>query len=317
VTWTDAVARAAWDSLVNGTALVLATALLLRLFGRRVPAGAQALLWTAALVKFVVPCGPFLFGSLSQALQAVELDLAAAPPAVVIAAAALYASAVAALATRAIRRWRRLVAEARALPPVDAPTRRRLEAAAARLGLRAPDARRSEDVVTPHVAGALRPVLVIPAWLSARRDDEQAFILHELAHLRRLDHLLLPLLAAVEILFFFWPPARWAASRLRGAREAACDATAVATGPLAATAYARALVEAARRLAARPPCPLVLSGAVGCRLEERVDFLLRASRRPGTVWLAAVVSAWMVWALAGGRAAVPQPACGASVVDAW
>jgi beta-lactamase regulating signal transducer with metallopeptidase domain len=157
----------------------------------------------------------------------------------------------------------------------------RVEALARRLGVRPPDVRRSAEPVSPHVLGILSPILIVPAWLEGQGDAEEAFLLHELAHVRRRDPWILVFLVGMETVFFFWPPVRWAAARLRGAREAACDATAVERGPLTATAYARLRVGAARSVAARPSCSLVLSGAVTTRLEERIDFLLR--RRAGAL----------------------------------
>ena len=314
------IGAAAWAALGNGTALVALTALLLWLLRRRLPAGAQALLWTAALVKFVIPCGPSLSASLSQGLQlagrpiafdARDALVACESAAVVIlktVLVALYAAIVVVLALRAIRRYRRLLARARSLPPAGVDTRRRVAARAAQLGVRPPDVRRSDEPVSPHLVGVLRPILIVPDWLAAAGDAEEAFLVHELAHLRRRDHWLLPAIAAIEILFFFWPPLRYAASRLRGAREAACDATAVTVGPLSPTAYARSLVHAARNVAARPAaCRLVLSGAVTCRLEERVDFLLHPpDRRVARFWLAAAVAVWTTWALAGAQPPPPR-----------
>ena len=48
---------ALWASIGNGTVLVVVTALVIWVFGRRLPAGAQAVLWTVALVKFLVDHG--------------------------------------------------------------------------------------------------------------------------------------------------------------------------------------------------------------------------------------------------------------------
>jgi hypothetical protein len=67
--WTWQLLHAGWNSLGNGTALVLLTAAVVALLGRRVPAGVQAALWTLALAKFVLPCGPSVIGSMSRGIQ--------------------------------------------------------------------------------------------------------------------------------------------------------------------------------------------------------------------------------------------------------
>jgi beta-lactamase regulating signal transducer with metallopeptidase domain len=318
--WTWELLHAGWSSLGNGTALVLITAALLAVLGRRVPAGVQAALWTLALAKFVLPCGPALIASLSHGLQiagepmpkvhdALWAHDASEVLAVKVLVSILYLSCVAWLGGRAARRYRGLLRAARALPPAGAATRELVAACARRLGVRAPDVRVSPDNVSPHVCGVLRPVLVMPRWLEGRGEDEESFVLHELAHLARRDHWLLLGILVVETLFFFWPPVRFAASRLRSAREAACDATAVTVGPLGAAAYARSLVGAARTLAPRPAGGVVLGG-VCTRLEERIDFLLRGRRAAGRarrVCVAAAVLLWSVWALGGGMRPEPDP----------
>lgn len=307
-----ALAGSVWASLGNGTLLVVVTAVVIWIFGRRLPPGAQAVLWTIALVKFIVPCGPSVAGSLSRTLQLAGEPVPieprqAVPVEIEVALLLIYVPIVMWLAARAVRGYTRLVERARSLPAVSEAMWARIDACARRLGIEPPDARTSDEPVSPHVVGLLEPVLIVPAWLDSRGDAAEAFLLHELAHLQRRDHWLLVGLVIVETLFFFWPPVLWAAARLRGAREAACDATAVAHGPLGAAAYARSLLGAARACAARPACALVLSGAVTSRLEERIDFLVRGPRRLGRVWGAAVLALWLAWALGGGQRVVEEP----------
>jgi hypothetical protein len=103
-----------------------------------------------------------------------------------------------------------------------------------------------EDHVGPHVVGALRPIIVVPATLIAEPALLRAALLHELAHVRRCDALGRLVQLVATSLFWFWPVTRAAARRLDLAREAACDAWALETGELARPAYARLLVAMAR-----------------------------------------------------------------------
>ena len=61
--------RSVWATLVNGTLVVGATWILSATLFRRSPAWLQAALWTLALLKFVVPCGPSLDYSVSRACR--------------------------------------------------------------------------------------------------------------------------------------------------------------------------------------------------------------------------------------------------------
>jgi len=306
-----------WTSLQHGTVLVLVTALFLWALGRRVPAGVHALLWTVALVKFVVPCGPALIGSFSGGLYSVGDPISVSAEDVLmgdvhpwifytkIFLLSAYAIGVLVLGATAIRRWRRHARRAAGLPAAAEPTRALVGACARRIGIRAPDVRVSDEPVGPHVAGLFHPILVLPRWLDDQPASEEAFILHELAHLERRDHWLLLAIAFVEIVFFFWPPVRFAARRLRSCREAACDETAVTHGPLGAAAYARSLVGVAARCCRLERAGGLMPSAVSTRLEERVDYLLAPRRRTGRLWLVALVAVWGVWTLAGARASAP------------
>ena len=310
-----------WTALQYGTVLVLLTALVLWLLGRRVNASVHALLWTVALLKFIVPCGPGFAGSLSQGLDAVgepiSLDagsvlMSDAHPwlfAAKIVLLSLYGVVTLFLVIRAIGRWRGHAARARVLPPAPEATRGLVAACAGRLGIRPPMVRVSNDPVPPHVAGLLRPILVLPSWLGADPHAEEAFILHELAHLKRRDHWLLLAIALVEIVFFFWPPVRFAARRLRSSREAACDETAVAHGPLGAIAYARSLVGVASRCLGGAAAGGLVPSAVSTRLEERVDYLLAPPRPTRRIWLGLLVTVWGIWALAGSQPPVHPQGC--------
>jgi HEAT repeat protein/beta-lactamase regulating signal transducer with metallopeptidase domain len=102
------------------------------------------------------------------------------------------------------------------------------------------------QVRSPILVGCLRPcVLVPPDWPQRSIESQRAGLLHELAHIRRGDHLLVPLLEIVRIAFFFHPLVRWLFARLEREREWLCDEMVVRLG-IDRREYARQLLEFAR-----------------------------------------------------------------------
>ncbi|HEY7427846.1 MAG TPA: M56 family metallopeptidase, partial [Gemmataceae bacterium] len=70
-------------------------------------------------------------------------------------------------------------------------------------------------VRSPVLLGSFRPaILVPPDWSQVSLDVQRAALLHELAHVRRRDHWLAPLLETVRVAFFFHPLVRWLLGRL-------------------------------------------------------------------------------------------------------
>lgn len=73
--------------------------------------------------------------------------------------------------------------------------------------------------------------------------EVESILLHELAHVRRLDHLANLLILLVETLFFFHPFVWCMGSKIRTEREHACDDMVVEVNGNAAT-YVTALAQA-------------------------------------------------------------------------
>ncbi|OJW20496.1 MAG: hypothetical protein BGO49_04620 [Planctomycetales bacterium 71-10] len=108
-----------------------------------------------------------------------------------------------------------------------------------------------DRVAAPMLIGIVRPMVVLPAAALSGwdRDLVEMALLHELAHLRRLDNLTSLFQQFVEALLFFHPTTWWLSAWLRLERESCCDALVVArTGD--AVGYARLLAALAD---ARPP----------------------------------------------------------------
>jgi HEAT repeat protein/beta-lactamase regulating signal transducer with metallopeptidase domain len=102
-------------------------------------------------------------------------------------------------------------------------------------------------VRSPVLFGLGRPVILVPDdWPALSAAAQRAGLLHELAHLARGDHRLVPLLQLVRVLFFFHPGVRWLLARLERERELLCDEAVVALG-VEPHDYARILLEFAGR----------------------------------------------------------------------
>lgn len=111
------------------------------------------------------------------------------------------------------------------------------------LGLDAPVAIvRSALVEVPAVVGWLRPVIVVPVSAMAGLSPSQfeAILAHELAHIRRRDHLVNAAQTLVETLLFYHPSVWWVSRQVRVEREHCCDDVALSVGGTRAE-YARAL----------------------------------------------------------------------------
>jgi BlaR1 peptidase M56/RTX calcium-binding nonapeptide repeat (4 copies) len=138
--------------------------------------------------------------------------------------------------------------------------------------------------------------IVVPSALTERTDPQHLrwIIAHELAHVRRRDHLVrwLEWLACVT---FWWNPVVWWARRkLREAEEASCDELVLdrLRGP--ARSYGRALLAVVEILAhpATPPLALATGIGAGAGLERRFRTIL-SDRRARAVprWLLAFLLA--------------------------
>lgn len=114
----------------------------------------------------------------------------------------------------------------------------------ARIGLQTAEVLASPALTVPLVVGWIRPVVLLPAQLIGRMDQEslQALLLHELAHLKRRDPAINLALTAFETLLFFNPAARELVRRARWEAELACDDLVLSMNSDRQT-YARALAQ--------------------------------------------------------------------------
>jgi len=131
---------------------------------------------------------------------------------------------------------------------------------------------RSRIVNAPSAIGWLRPIVLVPMCAISGLSAEQleAVIVHELAHIRRLDCFINLFQIATETLLFYHPAVWWVNRVIRNERENCCDDISVEICGNAAE-YARALtmLESAR---STPTWALSATGGV---LKARVMRLLR------------------------------------------
>jgi beta-lactamase regulating signal transducer with metallopeptidase domain len=153
-----------------------------------------------------------------------------------------------------------------------------------------------------------RPLLCLPEGLLGVLDAAalDAILVHELAHLRRGDHLV----RGVEFVvlgLYWWHPVAWYARReLREAEEQCCDAWVVTVLPRARRVYAEALLETLDFLSdGSTTVPMPASGVEPVTdLKRRLSMILRGSTPRGlglsgslaVLGLAALLPLWPRWA---------------------
>ena len=82
-----------------------------------------------------------------------------------------------------------------------------------------------DDLAGPVTAGALAPLVLVPASLATGMAPQllEALLAHELAHVRRHDYLVNLVQSAIEILLFYHPAVWWLSHRIRVERELIAD----------------------------------------------------------------------------------------------
>ena len=101
------------------------------------------------------------------------------------------------------------------------------------IGVRRPvRLKESDGVATPISYGVRRPVILLPSSLIDQmpRSEMRCVLVHELAHIRRLDFVATLFQRTLEALFFYHPLVWLASSRLTLNREHACDDWVVSSG---------------------------------------------------------------------------------------
>ncbi|WP_159452171.1 M56 family metallopeptidase [Singulisphaera sp. GP187] len=155
-----------------------------------------------------------------------------------------------------------------------------------------------DSIAAPAVWGVVRPAIIFPQGLAFSLSARQLrwVLLHELAHVRRLDLIVVALQRCVAILHFF-NPAAWIANRIiHRLREYACDDLAASLSPGTAVESGEAFLRILRHA---DRSGRNLEGALGVfGLDSRASCFLRIQRlldaeRP----IRPAPGAWSLWAL--------------------
>jgi beta-lactamase regulating signal transducer with metallopeptidase domain len=165
-------------------------------------------------------------------------------------------------------------------------------------------------LAVPVVVGWLRPVVLIPLSTLTSLSPQQldSVILHELAHVRRLDAFANLFQILVETLLFYHPAVWWLSHRIRIEREHCCDDIAVSIGGNNfGYAMALTLLEAERAY------PQMAMAATGGALKNRVKRLLGHEAAPSRPFHLAALAVALIGMLLGGTtlqamASVPHAA---------
>lgn len=158
---------------------------------------------------------------------------------------------------------------------------------AAELGLwRCPPIRVTEGRISPLVwAVGRRPVLLFPRALLRGLDESQVttLITHEMAHIRRRDHVVRWVELAAIVMYWWLPTVWWVRRELQRAEEACCDGWVVRLFPHWAHEYASALVQTVDFLTAARPS--IAATTIGCGhghdLRRRCEMVLSKNRHFG------------------------------------
>jgi len=166
---------------------------------------------------------------------------------------------------------------------------------------RRPVLKEVEGLTVPAVYGIRRPTICLPAGTldELSRTDLRLVLLHELAHVKRRDGLVLSLCLLVRALHWFNPMAWLVVSRIRNYMEQAADEIAMRTsGTSESTDYGRLLLH----YASNEPKPRHLAAigllftSPGKKLARRINMLEGSEHR--NHWLAKVFAMVVVGVLA-------------------
>ena len=143
----------------------------------------------------------------------------------------------------------------------------------------------TDQIDTPFVCGFFRPRIYLPVNLDPT--DRKYVVLHEQAHIRRLDHLTKPL-AYLALCVHWFNPVLWLAFRLfcRDV-ETACDQAVIRNLDREKTAgYAAALLHLGRKTALPQAVPLAFGEE---NAKKRIKGVLRYKKTAGLLVAAAVI----------------------------
>lgn len=152
----------------------------------------------------------------------------------------------------------------------------------------------TESIQTPMTWGAIRPVILLPAYVEEWTDEQRDVVIrHERAHIERRDWLWQGFAQVITAVFWFHPLVWLAAAQIRQEAEHAADDATLATG-VQAPDYADRLLAVARKLSGHAPNPavaMVRQPALTSRIAAILDTARTRTGASGSARLGVVLAA--------------------------
>ena len=209
----------------------------------------------------------------------------------------LWLAGVAGLSLRWLGGWVLLERLRREAEPLSHELAARCRQLARHIGLKQKvEFAQSALAAVPVVVGWLRPIVLVPlsTLTSLTPSQLDSVILHELAHVRRLDAFANLFQILIETLLFYHPAVWWVSHRMRIEREHCCDDIAVAiAGDSFGYAMALTLIESERAL------PQMAMAATGGALKNRVKRLLGQEAAPSRPFYMAPLAVALIGLMLG------------------
>ena len=235
------------NSIPQGLLIAAFAWLLLRVFATRNSA-TRFIVWFSALLA--IAAAPFLPDVTGAPLSHALGHQVALPDSWAVAVFAVWIAIAAVVMFRfAVGIWKLRRLRRNCLPIAASDRYRALhDVVAGFAGTRSVSLCTSKHVRVPTAIGFFKPLIVFPEWSLQELTTEElkVILLHEFAHLRRMDDWTNLAQQLVRTVFFFHPAVIWIEKRLSLEREMACDDVVLAeTGNPGA--YAECLVKLAER----------------------------------------------------------------------
>ncbi len=138
----------------------------------------------------------------------------------------------------------------------------------------------SAATTIPIVVGFFKPMILLPSamLLSMSADQVESIIMHELYHIRRLDHVVNMLQLLLEILLFYHPAMWWISRIIRQLREESVDEWVVCQIEHPKE-YAHALLQLEQSRGASIPQPMVAATQSKNHLLTRIKHMMTMKTR--------------------------------------
>lgn len=168
----------------------------------------------------------------------------------------------------------------------------------------------------PVTWGTLRPCILLPFGAADWPEDRLRMVLmHELAHVKRGDFILLILALSVRALHWFNPLAWRAVSAMKEWAEWACDDVVLRQG-IRASEYAEGLMAVCRSTSTqREVHTMGIAMAEMSRLERRMQVLLAPNRNRGMVSGGALAAILVIGAIVAGGLAILLPVAASATAE--